>query len=202
MARSGRPAKTDPDAIVTAAAAVLRERGIARLTTREVAARAGISEGSVFYHFGDRKALVKAVFERTLAPLHEFAVATPPAPESLDDVATMLMRFLGRFAEFLESGLDILLAAQADTAVRAEVAAFMVDNDYGPQRGTRVVTAYLTAAHDAGVIRPDADLPTAAYLLVSSMFLRYAQPRLVGHDVGVPDPAAVVDSVVALLTPR
>jgi AcrR family transcriptional regulator len=58
-------------ALVEAALALLRERGVAALTLRAVARRAGVSHMAPYHHFADRQALVAALaqrgFERLLA---------------------------------------------------------------------------------------------------------------------------------------
>src|SRR5579864_5011074 len=65
----GRPPSGGREAILDATLALLREQGIANLTSREVAARAGVSDASVYYHFGDRAGLLQAVFESGMKPL-------------------------------------------------------------------------------------------------------------------------------------
>ena len=81
--RRGRPPAGGREAILAAALDVIRERGIARLTAREVAGLAGVSEASVFYHYKDRAGLLEAVFEeglRSLRALAEGGVATGHGP--------------------------------------------------------------------------------------------------------------------------
>ncbi len=50
-------------ALLDAAKAVLRERGFAALSTREVAAAAGVPLSQIHYHFGSKQGLVLALFE-------------------------------------------------------------------------------------------------------------------------------------------
>ena len=51
------------EALLEAAKAVLRERGYAALSTREVAAAAGVPLSQIHYHFGSKQGLVLALFE-------------------------------------------------------------------------------------------------------------------------------------------
>ncbi|HXV93477.1 MAG TPA: TetR/AcrR family transcriptional regulator [Pseudonocardia sp.] len=53
--------------VLDAAAALLEESGHAALTTNEVAARAGVSIGSLYQYFADKDALLAALAERHLA---------------------------------------------------------------------------------------------------------------------------------------
>ncbi|MYR06165.1 TetR family transcriptional regulator [Gordonia sp. SID5947] len=199
MTTRGRPPRIGRDEIVTATLEVLRDRGIARLTTREIADRLGISEGSIFYHFGDRKGLVGAVFTESLRPLWEFGPMMPSAPHDISELREVLTVFTTRLEEFLEDGLDVLMAAQADTALRAELGGVILENDYGPQRGVTAISGYLRSAQAAGVIAPTVDAEVTAHLLIASVFMRYAQPMLVGHARGLPSRDRTLDFIIATL---
>src|SRR5512134_1219055 len=59
------------EALLEAAKAVLRERGYAALSTREVAAAAGAPLSQIHYHFGSKQGLVLALFEYLDAQLLE-----------------------------------------------------------------------------------------------------------------------------------
>jgi AcrR family transcriptional regulator len=52
------------EAIVEAAAHILREKGARGLTTNAIAARAGASIGSLYQYFPDKQAIVRALVER------------------------------------------------------------------------------------------------------------------------------------------
>jgi AcrR family transcriptional regulator len=56
-------------ALLEAAAQVLRGRGYAALSTREVAAAAGVPLSQIHYHFGSKQGLVLALFEHLNAQL-------------------------------------------------------------------------------------------------------------------------------------
>ncbi|WP_076478591.1 TetR/AcrR family transcriptional regulator [Williamsia sterculiae] len=205
MARRGRPPTTGRDEIISATVAVLRERGIARLTTRQVAAEAGVSEGSIFYHFTDRQGLLKAVFEGALHPLWDYKVELGPLAEdelTPDSVRKVLKGFTHLVTEFLDQALDMLFTAQGDAEVRDEVAAFLAANDYGPHRGIAAIGAYLTAAQEAGVVDDGVDPQAVAYLLVSDALMRCAQPKLLAHVHGIPAAGVTFDTVMRLLFPR
>ncbi len=55
--------------ILDAARSVLRERGYASLSTREVAAVAGVPLSQIHYHFGSKQGMVLALFEYMNAQL-------------------------------------------------------------------------------------------------------------------------------------
>lgn len=193
----GRPPSGGREEILRVTLALLRERGIAKLTTREVATAAGVSEGSIFYHFTDRPGLLQAVFERSLDTLKDLSIGAYVG----DDIRATLEGFSGAIAGFLDSGLDVLMAAQADAELRESVIGFLVDNDYGPQRGIAGIGSYLAAQQKAGVIRADVDPRVISFMVVSNAFQRAAQPKLFGQRRGVPGQDAFFTTLMTLIAP-
>jgi AcrR family transcriptional regulator len=66
------------EAIVEAAAHILREDGAEALTTNAVAARAGVSIGSLYQYFPNKQAIVRALIAR------EFRLAEAVRPAAID----------------------------------------------------------------------------------------------------------------------
>jgi AcrR family transcriptional regulator len=66
MSGHGRPTEIPEDRLLDAAREVLLEKGL-RATTAEIAARAGVSEGLVFYRYRSKEALLVAVLRREQA---------------------------------------------------------------------------------------------------------------------------------------
>src|SRR4051794_2631394 len=104
--RRGRPPAGGREAILDATLALLRERGVARLTTREVAERAGVSEASVYYHYTDKPGLLTAVFRHGLEPLHALN-ARAPSPGDASDMMATLARAIEKFLDMV---LPVLMA--------------------------------------------------------------------------------------------
>src|SRR5947209_11774896 len=126
--RRGRPPAGGREAILDAALQLLRERGIARVTSREVASTAGVSEASVFYHYKDRARLLRAVFEQGLRPLQALAEGGGLSGADLPDALT---RFGSTLEQFLDQALPVMAAAQSDVTLRDAMAAYMTDQDLG-----------------------------------------------------------------------
>lgn len=194
--RRGRPPSGGREEILRATHELLRERGMAKLTTREVAERAGVSEGSVFYHFEDRFGLLKAVFERSLDPMH--LELTDPAADDLRATLTGTSEGIERF---LNNGLDVMMAAQSDATLRDSLHAYMLENDYGPHRGIAAVGAYLAAKQELGLIRSDVSPTVVAAMLVNDAFQRASLPKLIGNRKGIQPRDAFIDTLMAMLAP-
>ena len=66
------------DAILQAAAQLFGRRGYARTNTNEIAARAGVSVGSLYQYFPNKDAILTALLERHLDAVNDILVETLP----------------------------------------------------------------------------------------------------------------------------
>ncbi|WP_185981637.1 TetR/AcrR family transcriptional regulator [Skermania sp. ID1734] len=195
-ARRGRPPTGGREQILAAAYDLLNEKGIAKLTTKAVAERAGVSEGSIFYHFKDRAGMLSAVFEAALLPLAQFRERGAGS----DELRPTLLGFTAAVEEFLQRAVVIMFAAQADTELKSELTSYLGEHDLGPQRGVRIIGEFLAKLQDGSQIRADIDPHTAAFMLLSSCMLRVSHPRLIGHSRGVPSREQVVDQLITMIS--
>ncbi len=190
--RRGRPPAGGREAILAAALELLRERGIARVTSRDVAALAGVSEASVFYHYKDRAGLLRAVFEHGLIPLQELAEGGGLAGADLHDVLT---RYGTTLEEFLDQALPVIAAAQSDVSLRDVMAEYMTEQNLGPHRGVRALGDLLASEQAAGRVRPGVDPYATAMLFIGACYTRAAQRQMPAR---VPDLPALEDVIRAM----
>jgi AcrR family transcriptional regulator len=196
--RRGRPPAGGREAILKAALKLLRERGIARVTSREVASTAGVSEASVFYHYKDRSGLLRAVFEQGLAPLQELAEGGGLSGADLSDVLT---RFGEVLEQFLDQALPVIAAAQSDIALRDAMSEYMADQDLGPHRGVAALGDYLASEQRAGRVRGEVDPSATAMLFVGACYTRAAQRQMPARVAELPALEDVIGAFVELLRP-
>jgi AcrR family transcriptional regulator len=142
------------DAIVEAAARILAEDGGRRLTTNRIAARAGVSVGSLYQYFPDRRAIVRALLER------ELARAEAMRPAAIDDPARHL-------AERVQAIVDWHFDVHAARPALAKALRGLV-RDTLPKDEVRRL-ARLRIAHVTTTLRSlgvaDADAGAAAFLV-------------------------------------
>jgi AcrR family transcriptional regulator len=196
--RRGRPPAGGREAILAAALELLRERGIARVTSREVAVLAGVSEASVFYHYKDRAGLLKAVFEDGLRPLRQLAAEGALAGVDLHDA---LSRYGATLEEFLDQALPVIAAAQSDVALREVMAEYMTEHNLGPHRGVRALGDYLASEQAAGRVRAGVDPYATAMLFVGACNTRAAQRHVPARVSELPALEDVVQAMEDLLGP-
>ncbi|WP_227982424.1 TetR/AcrR family transcriptional regulator [Nocardia spumae] len=196
----GRPRRGVREAVIAAAQEVLTNSGGARLTTKEVATRAGVAESSIFYHFGDRTGLLQAVIHHHLRPLKDMLAdhsGTAEANEP-DDLRTDLVRLLTVLENFFHAALPVLAAIESDPDLRAAYSARSRDLDLGPHRAVDAVIAHLSARHTI-VAQPR----TAALLIVGAAHQRALQHRMSPAEAqaALPSPEAIADAALPLFLP-
>ncbi|MBB5918332.1 AcrR family transcriptional regulator [Nocardia transvalensis] len=196
--RRGRPPSGGREQILAATFGLIQEKGVAKMTTKGIAERAGVSEGSIFYHFKDRAGLLKAVFSDALAPLAEFRREGAGA----GDLRATLEMLLSAVERFLDQALVVLFAAQADKELGDELQEYIAEHDLGPHHGVRVIGDFLRLLQARGDIRSDFDVEPAAFMLIGTCVLRVGQAPVMGHSRGAPDRAAVLDTFVRFVSQR
>ena len=217
------------DRILDAAAHVMRTRGFARTTTKEIARAAGYSEATLYKHFLDKTDLFLAVLKERLPSLgstlsalsaaidadtqadagnkanaghHGPTDATTAAGESLASRLTATAR--GAIA-FYEASFPISASVFSDPELLAAHRAAVTGRGGGPQYPLEALARYLRLEQARGRIRPGADCAAAASLLLGSCF-QYAFLRCFAQLPPDPDAAqahatAIVTTLLAGLRP-
>lgn len=104
LRRPGRPVGEASGAgrvaLLDAARELIRERGLARLTAKEVAERAGVRPTLVNYYFGDRRGLMRELATESSGALNqEMATAVAEASGADERLERLMHGILQRFAE-------------------------------------------------------------------------------------------------------
>jgi len=199
--RRGRPDRGTREALIQATLDVIADDE-SRLTTAEVARRAGVAEGSVFYHFGDRLGLLQEVIYAGLGRLTEvdFEKARDPGrplAEGLTEMAVALESFFAR-------ALPVLGAIETDPELREDLVPRLIKENRGPHRGVEQFRRYLELARDSGRVDASVDLDGIAQLLVGACLLHAWNAYLwkARGPSKLPPLRRSVEAVAALLAPH
>ncbi len=167
--------------ILKTALKLFAAQGFDATSTRQIAKEAGIAEGLIFHYFPTKASLLTAILEdrlegrrafRTqLRPLLEDA-GGKPAPEVLRAVASGWLATLRRDEEIV---IVLFTTAQTNPEVRQAWQGLI-------REGTELLTGYLAARVEAGELRKDLPLETAATMFVSSLMIFFLARR------DLPDP--------------
>jgi AcrR family transcriptional regulator len=173
--------------IVAAAYQALRERGVRGATTREVARRAGVAEGSIYNHFEDKLALLVAVILESLPPLPATLAALgdkaghASVRANLEEVARVALAFYGEL-------LPLAGAILTEPELRERARARVLTHDLGPHRAHVALAGYLAAEQRLGRVDRGADPRVAALALLGACH-EYAYVRALSGEATVPGPA-------------
>lgn len=188
--------------LLDAATTVFSELGYAGATTKQIARAAGVSEGTIYRHFADKRDLFAAVFVDRNAANFE-AVTRLPALAGTKTVRDNLL-FLVRAIEDVEREVGPLRAA----ATAADLAAALGSTSGGAAAVSvgplEPLARYLEAERELGRIRADVDVESAALALFAIPFAAVTLGRLAraaGAAADI-DMVGAVDVVLAGILPR
>ncbi|MFC3450239.1 TetR/AcrR family transcriptional regulator [Amycolatopsis speibonae] len=162
--RTVDPAKHEAKrrAILDAAAWCFSEKGFEKTTTAEICRAAGISTGSLFHYFPNKRAVFVGIFEQD----GDETTALIAAARELEDPWEAILHVLFQVSEQLLQPVAarLVLEVAAQCARDAELAGLVQGNDRVLRDG---LVGLVTRAVDAGRIDPGLDPKTAASWLVA-----------------------------------
>ncbi|MFG2000054.1 TetR/AcrR family transcriptional regulator [Spirillospora sp. NPDC048911] len=185
--------------ILDAAAEIMRTRGVASTTTKEIARAAGCSEALLYKHFRDKEELLTYVLRERMpafAGIRRPGEAT--VEENLVAIAHGALRFYTRSFPMMASmaAQPVLMAATRES---------MKKYDAGPQHAVEWLAGYLAGEQRLGRVSPDADIETMAALLMGACFqqgfLHYVREGVDGDEVPRSLAESLVGGVLPVLTP-
>lgn len=182
--------------ILDAAAAVMRERGVANTTTKNIAAAAGYSEAMLYKHFADKQELFLLVLKERL-PVIRPKVGTAGSGDLVENLTTMIAQLLDYFAELFPMSVSVFSSPEL---LRQHREGVRRHGGRGPEGAINMVERYLEAERQVGRVAPDADVHSAAQLLVGATFHQGFLAAFEGNTA-VEGGAALAASLVAVVLP-
>ncbi|GAA4621148.1 TetR/AcrR family transcriptional regulator [Saccharopolyspora hordei] len=115
MARPPDPerAAARRDAILRSAAALFAERGFESTSAAEIAKAAGLSSGSVFYYFPDKRAVFRALFEADLPAARELVARHADGEDPVASILAMVDALAAEALDPLAPGILVEVLRQA-----------------------------------------------------------------------------------------
>lgn len=154
-----------PQELTSAALALFVEKGFAATKLDDVAARAGVSKGTLYLYFDSKEALFKAVIQEGVVP----AIAAGEALlDEYDDPVALLRAILYGWWERIGStelgGIPKLMISEARNF--PDVAVYY--HEVVIQRGMSLIRAAISRGIERGVFRP-VDLETVGSVLIAPL---------------------------------
>jgi TetR/AcrR family transcriptional regulator len=178
QARRERRKEARPGELLDAALDLFVEKGFAATRSEEVAARAGVSKGTLFLYFPTKEELFKAVVRENISGrFAEWAQEFETFEDSTADMVRYCMRvWWERIGATRASGITKLMISEARNF--PELAAFYQQEVIRP--GTELVRRILQRGVDRGEFRP-MDLDYTVFSIVAPMIFLI----MMKHSLGV-----------------
>jgi AcrR family transcriptional regulator len=181
--------------IVEAAERVMRERGLARSTTKEIAREAGYSEGTLYKHFQSKEDLFLSVLAERLPSLVALSREVP-GWAGRGTVKETLVEIARRALAFYAESVPISASVFSEPFLLVQHAEEVRRRGAGPQKANEAVAAYLRAEQDLGRVRRDADPEAAAALLLGACFQRAFLRHFLAEEPAPPDGTRFAEEAV------
>ena len=191
-----RPAAR-PDELVAAALAVFGERGFRATTLEEVAARAGVSKGTVYLYFASKDDLFRAVVDAKVVTL--LASTEAMARTHAGSASELLVKVVHRMWDAM-SRTDMVCMGrlvQAELTQFPEVKRFYFEQVI--QRHRRLLRNIAARGVASGEFRPEATIIVPR--MVPSLVMQLNQNRFLFGDLdkGAPAPGVLCEAMLALV---
>jgi AcrR family transcriptional regulator len=184
--------------ILDAAATVVRERGLSRATTKEIAKAAGLSEAALYRHFADKVDLfVKVLDERLpglIATMKDLParLGTGTVAATLEEIAAVALAFYAQMAPMTGS-----LFSEPDLLARHQ--ASLREHGLGPHLAITALAGYLREEQKLGRLPTAVDPEAAASLLLGACFQRAFNAQFLGNAAVAKEDARFVKKLVRTL---
>ena len=186
-----------PQEIIAAALASFAARGFAATRLDDIAARAGVTRGTLYLYFSSKEELFKAVVRQFLFPIFAqreemLAAATGPTPDLL---AKFILSFPSAIGGSPVSAIPKLVLSEAGNF--PDLARFYVDEVL--RRGRRLVRGLLRRGIERGEFRK-VDVDQVFYCVVAPLLVTMLwRHSLAPYDNDGPDLPALCRAHVDLL---
>jgi AcrR family transcriptional regulator len=192
-----RPTGTSPtrQTLMDAALEVFLERGFARATTREIAHRAGLSEGTMYRHFADKYELFHQVFLSLVMDIGEELRRLPEraGQKTVRDNLEYLFLLVGQMQGNLSS---LMASVWADPDLGRSFDSYVREKSpegFERPEPVTMVAEYIRAEQERGRIRRDVDATEAAAVVVSIPFASGMERALWANFAAPGEPRAAGD---------
>lgn len=168
--------------LIRATEQLLREEGLARITTRKIAQTAGISEGALYHYFRDKAELLDAVVQDKLVNFQE-VLESLPLLVGQNTVSENLQLMMERAYETQIQIVPFISLPFADQELLVRSREILKEREACPADKIAALTAYLRAEQRLERISAGIDAEAAAKLLLASTFHAATLDQFFAPDV-------------------
>ena len=187
-----------PQELLDAALDLFVERGFAATRSEDVAARAGVSKGTLYLYYPSKEELLKEVVRHNV--INQIAegidIARQFAGSSADLLAVMLRLWWDRIGETRASGIIKLMTSEVRNF--PEIAQFYVDEVIAPSN--QMFVKIIERGIARGEFRADLNVPEVVHAIIAPMVLMAMNKHSLGacSTAFLLDPKAITEALIDL----
>lgn len=170
------------DEILDAVMRVVPRYGLAGITMEKIAAEAGVSAPTLYWHFKNKDEILIAMLERVVGQI-DFASLLPT--ESIEDAEGYVRALLPRILRLINEPLSLFPTVLGELTNRPDLAALVYERVLS--RIWAAATMFMDAQTQAGVFRPGPGL-LRVFALIGAVFYYAIVKRNFGAWVDLPPP--------------
>lgn len=167
--------------LIAATERLLHRDGLARITTREIAREAGVTEGVIYHHYRDKAELLLAVTGSSMGDFRE-VLNSLPLQVGQGTVRDNLDRTLRVAYEFQFRIAPIVCSLFADVQLLERTREILTERQEGPECAIEALTVYLEAEQRLGRVNAAVSPRAAAEILLASGFHTAVLDHLLARD--------------------
>jgi AcrR family transcriptional regulator len=165
--------------ILDAAEKLILLKGLARVTTKEIARETGLSEGALYRHFDHKEEIFFALLAEHLPALHDTFQAHQPGTGTLNEnLAAIAQATIRYYEQLIPMGVSFL----ADTELLTQFREIIKPLNMGPQNVFERVVAYIEEEQQLGRIGQHVPALSIAILLLGPCFQWVFNRQFLGYD--------------------
>jgi len=173
------PVVDQREKLISATEQLLCSRGLACVTTRDIARDAKVAEGALYHHFGDKAELILQVVLHGVGEFRE-VLDSLPLQVGQNSVQKNLERVVESAFHFHYRIAPLVCSLFADRALLARVRDTMNERCIGPGRTASILAGYLRAEQRLGRVSAGAATESAAELLLAASFNKAVHDHFYG----------------------
>lgn len=191
---------TTRDRILDAAASTMRDRGLARATTKEIAAVAGYSEAMIYKLFDDKVDLFLSVL-RERVPAVDILTRTDRTPGDASTLEGRLVATIEQITAFYRQTFAIGASLFSDAELLERHRTAVMAQGAGPALLPAAVARFLQNEQRTGTIVAGAPINGAASSIAGACYLRAFLEQFYGPEHPQEPMAEFTASVIATVLP-
>lgn len=169
--------------LISAAERVVRRKGFARITVREIASEAGVADGTLYNHFRDKEELLVEAILRHLSVIEDMfrelskQAGAGTVAGNLESLATAVL-------DFEWETVPLLSSLHTEPVLLKRLHSKFHSEKIGPHGARREVSNYLREEQRLGRVDRNVDPDAVAMLLVGTLHDLLFARHMLGDNAG------------------